>query len=182
MISTLPMLHFRMRPPFSFERFLDICSYLIPAEDIDVLKNCLEINGDCREKINPTLSRWREFDRSLRNELVKLRAARKRGGSLRYIRGDGYADPSVAHVAVHAYRTHSLLEAEEILDRARWEFLEGLAVGHHFDIDFLIAYACKLLILERWGRIEASDKVRELERTLASASGKGPATTGHFVS
>jgi hypothetical protein len=37
LIASLPMLHFGMKPPFSFERFLEICDRLIPDKDFQVL-------------------------------------------------------------------------------------------------------------------------------------------------
>ena len=39
-------------------------------------------------------------------------------------------------------------------------------MGHYFDIDFLITYALKLLILERWENMRALDKERALEDLL----------------
>jgi hypothetical protein len=53
-----------------------------------------------------------------------------------------------------------------MLDEARWRMLEELCVGHYFDLDFLIIYALKLLILERWQRIRTADGGRLLEEVL----------------
>ena len=36
---------------------------------------------------------------------------------------------------------------------ARWEKLDGLSVGHYFDIDWLVVYMLKLLVLERNGKM-----------------------------
>ena len=47
------------------------------------------------------------------------------------------------------------LEAELYLDRIRWEKLEELEKNHYFDITYLVAYALKLQILERWDRINS---------------------------
>ena len=44
--------------------------------------------------------------------------------------------------------------------------MDELATGHYFDLDFLISYALKLLILERWERINSADKPRLLEEVL----------------
>ncbi|MBN1647418.1 MAG: DUF2764 family protein [Spirochaetales bacterium] len=40
-------------------------------------------------------------------------------------------------------------EAELILDKSRWEYLEELEQGHFFELDNLLAYYLKLQILER---------------------------------
>jgi hypothetical protein len=57
-----------------------------------------------------------------------------------------------------AYRSASILEAEKILDQARWNFLDALSFGHYFDFDYLLVYGLKLKILERWEKIQKADK------------------------
>jgi hypothetical protein len=177
LVSSLPMLQFGMKPPFSFERLLRLCDGLISDENIDILRSVSAIEEYAAATSPPTLppkadqplaeSKWRDFDISLRNELVKIRAARRRIDPNKYLRGGGYPDPSVAHIALHAHRTLSIIEGEEILDRERWRFLDELSVGHYFDIDALIIYAIKLLILERWERINTADGSHMVETTVA---------------
>jgi len=60
-------------------------------------------------------------------------------------------------------------EAEKSLDEARWKFLDELSFGHYFDLDILIVYVLKLLLLERWGKINTADKTKILEGALAKA-------------
>ena len=161
--SSLPMLNLGMKPPFSFEKFLQMCDGIISDDDIDILKQASTPAGYEYEGGHSALEKWRAFDTTLRNELVRTRAARKKVDPLKYTRPGGGVDSSIAHVALHAHRTPSILEAEKILDEAKWGFLDELAVGHYFDIYFLIAYANKLLILERWERINTLDKAKALD-------------------
>jgi hypothetical protein len=164
LIASLPMLHFAVKPPFSFKEFLQRCRESIPEKDVEVLEN-LTLEGS-RAKERPIIKNWLSFDLTLRNELVKLRASRKKIDPTKYLRPDGYASPSFYHIALAAQRNPSPLEGEKILDMERWNFLEGLSLGHHFDLDFLIIYAYKLLILERWERINNVDKSALLEEAL----------------
>ena len=150
------MLHFEGRLPLTFEKFLLICQELIPEKDFQILET-ITLSPEQNEG-QPIIKQWREFDTSLRNELVRLRAARKRIDSARYLRADGYSGPSLYHIALAAQRNPSPLEAEKLLDRERWNFLEELAFGHYFDLSFLIIYAYKLLILERWEMVAQADK------------------------
>ncbi len=140
-----------------------MCQGLIPDRDIDVLKSALQIGGPVSETTQRTLSKWQAFDKSLRNELVRARAGRKKLDPLKYLRGDGYTESTIVHVAMTAARNLSIIEAEEELDRMRWQELDELAFGHYFDIDFLIVYCLKLQILERWERIKTADKEKVLE-------------------
>jgi hypothetical protein len=167
LMSSLPMLHFGMKPPFSFEKFLQTCHGIISDSDITILKTASQTGEYGYECAQPTLKKWRTFDITLRNELVKMRAARKRLDPLKYIRSGGDTEPAITHIALHARRAPSILEAEKILDRERWRFLDESSVGHYFDIDALIIYAIKLLILERWGKINTLDKSRTLDEVLA---------------
>ncbi|MFH1413583.1 MAG: DUF2764 family protein [Candidatus Omnitrophota bacterium] len=165
LISSLPMLHFGAKPPFAFDKFLEICQDKIPQEEIDIIKQaCFGLDYQAPR---PTLGEWYVFDTALRNELVKIRAAHKHIDPLKYIRTDEYSSPSIAHIASSAYRTLSVLESERILDQARWQRLDELSLGHYFDLDFLIIYALKLQILERWERINRADKSQLISGVLS---------------
>lgn len=167
LISSLAMLHFGMKPPFSFEKFIGICSKLIPEKDIAILDSIPKIQPGLDKGRQPTLMLWQGFEIALRNELVKIRASHKRIDPLQFMRQTNYSDFSLVHMAMQAQRNPSILEAEMALDQQRWYFLDGLSLGHYFDLDALIVYALKLLLLERWEKINSADKTKILEETLA---------------
>jgi hypothetical protein len=82
-----------------------------------------------------------------------------------------YADPSLT-TAVLAAGTHvSLPDAELALDELRWKKLEDLAAGHYFDLDLLITYGYKLLILGRWEGIRTAEGHILLEQAVAGEQG-----------
>lgn len=164
LISSLPTLAFGMKPPFTFDKFLQRCRDTIPQGDVAILERLKLLGYSDTER--PVIRRWLSFDAKLRNELVKLRSSRKRQGPDKYLQPDGYAGPSIYHIALAAQRNPSPLDGERILDMERWNFLEELSCGHYFDLDFLIIYAYELLILERWERINSTDKAALLEETL----------------
>ncbi|MFA5115083.1 MAG: hypothetical protein WC469_03340 [Candidatus Omnitrophota bacterium] len=166
LIAGLPMLHFTAKPPFTFERFIEICRGLIPPGELEMLSSA-SIKGDYQGvSLSPTLEKWRNFDTALRNELVKIRAVRRKQEPLGYLRQTHYIEAGLAHLAAAAFRNPSTLEAERMLDEERWGFLEELSAGHYFDLDFLIAYAHKLLILQRWEKVRASDKPKVLAEAI----------------
>lgn len=166
LISSLPMLHFTAKPPFSFEKFLEVCQRFIPEEGMAVIKIAAEKPGYVYTNEQPTYKKWFAFDTALRNELVKIRASHKKIEPDKYLRKDSFSGPSIAHIAIGAHRNPSIVDAERMLDQERWHILEELSLGHYFDIDFLIIYGLKLLLLERWERIDSADKPRLLEETL----------------
>lgn len=165
-LSSLPMLQFGKRPPFSFERFLQMCEGLVSEDDMELLKMAPRTGEFVYEGGQETMRRWYIFDTALRNELVKIRAGRKRIDPHKYMREEVYAEPRVVHAAMNANRQPSPLEAERMLDEEKWNALDELEGTHCFDIDSLIVYAHKLLLLERWQRINAADRPRVLEEQL----------------
>lgn len=166
LISSLPTLHFGIRPVFSFEKFIAYCQRFTSEADTEILKKA-SITGEYDiEAAHPMLKKWQEFDTALRNELVKIRASRKHIEPAKYLRRDRFPREFITHIAISAHRSPSLLEAEKILDQERWRCLDEFSFGHYFDLDFLIIYALKLLILERWEKINTQDKAQALEEAL----------------
>jgi hypothetical protein len=167
LIASLPMLHFGMKPPFSFERFLELCFPLIPKKDFQLLRTLPQPEHYFEKgKKHQIIQKWIDFDVALRNELVKIRATKKHIEPATYLRPGGYSVSSLAPAVLAANIYTSVLDAEKTLDETRWKALEELATGHYFDLDFLITYAYKLLILQRWENIRSADGTILLEHAL----------------
>lgn len=164
------MLVFNGQAPFSFEKILQLCKGLIPDRDMEIVKITSEKTGYIYKGNQPVLKKWFSFETALRNEFVKIRASHRHIDPAPYLRQDGYSGPSLFHVVMSAHRNPSLLDSERALDQERWNFLEELERGHYFDLDFLIVYALKLLILERWDRISAADKIHLMEGVLTKVN------------
>lgn len=171
LISSLPTLNFGSEPPFSFKDFIQKCGSLIPDEEIKVIRRIPSFDAFLvSDAGSEVLRKWKDFDIALRNELVKVRALRKKSDPLKYLRPDEYFQPQIVHIASVALRNPLILEAEKALDFQRWRLLEELSIGHYFDFDVLLIYALKLLILERWVKILLADKERIMQETLKGYS------------
>ncbi|MDP2941413.1 MAG: DUF2764 family protein [Candidatus Omnitrophota bacterium] len=170
LVASLPMLHFGMKPPFSLEKFLRDCRDLIPEKDYAVLI-ALPDAGSCGREFtaHPVIKAYLSYEASLRNAVLRVRASRRHIDPARYLRADGDFGAALEHLALASHRHPSLLEAEQMLDSARWQALEHLSFGHYFDLGVLIIYAYKLIILERWEKIRAADKENLLEAALSNA-------------
>jgi hypothetical protein len=167
LVASLPMLHFLMKPPFSSEQFLERCCPLIPEKDGQVLRS-LPLPEDYGKKCTrpPIIRQWIAFDTALRNELVKMRAARKRLEPGTFLRSGDFTGSLSLPAGMAAVMSASPLDAEKALDEARWKALDELATGHYFDLDFLITYAGKLRILERWEKIRSAEGTALLNQAL----------------
>lgn len=140
---------------------------MIPDEEVGVIRRISSQGAFLLKETNSeVLKKWRDFDIALRNELVRVRAARKKVDPLKYLRHDGYSQPQIVHIASVSLRNPLILEAEKALDLERWRLLDELSYGRYFDFDTLVIYALKLLILERWAKIGVADKERIMQETL----------------
>lgn len=158
LISSLPVLQFGTKPPFSYEQFLDMCHHRIPEPDYTLLSSLPQApEYPAYEKGQKTIRKWVDFDTALRNELVKIRAQKIHRDPATSLRGRVFGDPFLATSTAAAMGNPSLLETELALDEERWNALERLATGHYFDVDLLITYAYKLLILIRWENVRNAD-------------------------
>jgi len=168
LVASLPSLVFGSKAPMSPEELLSACKGLVPEADLALLKQVNLLDScELRSFNNPALRSWADFDTALRNELVVLRAGRKKTDPSRFLRQDGSLDSYIRHAAMAAYRSTSILEAERMLDAARWYALDDASLGHYFDIDTLLVYLLKLKIMERWDNIEKADKEAALKAFTA---------------
>jgi len=153
LIAGLPMLQFGMKPPISYSDFLEECAQGLSQDEISALKE---------DKIF-LLKKWKNFDKVLRNELVRTRAVKKGKDPNNYLRASEGIDPFIAPLAHWAANQDSPMEAEKHLDKIRWEKIEEFKSGHYFDMEYLAAYGLQLQILERWDRINSGDGMKILE-------------------
>jgi len=154
LVASLPMLNFGSKPPLGLKEFLARCAELLGDKDYRLIRNAVSTQGFALDgRLTPALLRWKAFDLALRNELAKARAARRKTDASRFLRGGQASAIQAMHLAQTALRQPNILEAEKYLDGARWHELDEIASGHYFDLEFLLVYALKLVILERQSMI-----------------------------
>jgi len=166
LIASLPMLEFGMKMPISYVDFLKRSREQLGSTDMGIIERIKIGPFEDTEDLSLTFKEWKRFDRAFRNEIARHRAARTGKVPLEHIRGENYPDPFVSGFARWAVHEDSPIEAELYLDRVRWERIEELEKGHYFDIDFLVTYALKLQILERWDRINSEGGMASLQALL----------------
>lgn len=165
LISSLPFLSFGAKPPISFERFLSSCTGFVSEAELQILKQ-LDLSSVSEPADNETIKQWFNFEISLRNELVRMRAAKRHIDPVKYLRGQSDPDPLMAHNLLVITRNPHPLELEKALDKFRWDFLDGLSFGHFFDFHLLLVYAYKLLILEKWQLINSAESEKLLTEVM----------------
>ena len=166
LIASLPFLEFDIKPPILYRDFLVSSREQLNESDMKILKEAtIEPSEDVKDVMS-TLKEWNIFDITLRNEIARQRASKRSKEPEQYIRGENRQDPLLAQSAHWAVSQEAPIEAERFLDKIRWEKIEELARGHYFDMDFLITYALKLQILERWEKINSEGDMQLLQEMV----------------
>ena len=159
-VATLPSLQATaVAPPIPYAEFLDRASRFLSAKDAATLEGaCLFLPEDgISPKVaaySPLLARYCRWERSLRNELARLRAGRLQKPVERHLKpGDPEWDG--LKTAQAAFQADDPLQGELLIERDRWSFIEALSVNRFFDIEYIVAYALLLQALERRARFDA---------------------------
>jgi len=176
--ASLPTLSFEGEPPLSADDFLQDCRRLLDPRDYRLIEEILTKDEYIGSSGNGVYDAWARFDRGFRNELTWVRAERAGKEPADYIRGDRYSDPYFSEMIQQALKEDNLLEAEKILDRYRWNFLDDLQTKNAFNFGFILIYGLKLKILLRYERIDSPKGPEILDELCRSAGRQLSAVTG----
>lgn len=107
------------------------------------------------------LKAWIGFEITLRNGLVVARAQSLGLDPTTYLVTPELATAGLdVNVILSAWSgAPDPLAALEILDKARWDWVEEHGRWYSFQADELEAYAAKLILMHRWRRIAAEKKI-----------------------
>lgn len=147
-IASLPALSFGGAPPFSVDAFVEKSRDWIPEKDFAILSAAKELRD--APAAHPAYAQWLSWERALRNQLVEIRAGRLKRDPARFLQGADRPPPAVAAAIADITKLDDPLAAEYRLDQLRWHFLDELAACHLFDLQYLLTYLLKLVILQRW--------------------------------
>lgn len=154
--ATLPSLQLGAPAPFSSAEFLEQASRHLNAEELYILEASGLLSAPELASSPPLafLRAYYEWERSLRNELTRLRARRLGRGAEPWLRSSEREESSL-RAAQAAFAADSPLEGELVIERERWAFINSLKSYHSFDLESLAAYRLQLQILERLARLRA---------------------------
>ncbi len=164
--ASLPLLEFDGPLPLTLAEFAAACERLLPARDAREAR--LALGMESGAPASRFLARWREYDRALRVEAARARAARLRlkpPADIWERAHDGRINAAVARAAA----MDDPLEAERLLVRLQWDIAGELALGGALALDGILAYAVRLKLLERLAAFKSEDGAKELKALLETA-------------
>jgi hypothetical protein len=174
--ASLPMLFLDRPAPIGLTAFRRSCREQMRPADGEAIQRLLDADGEGVD--HPFVRRWRNGERQLRNAVARARAARLGRDAAPHLRPvEGVSVTQDRRVA-EAFTRGTPLERELELDRIRWSLLDELAGLQPFTLAWLMAYALKLRLVERWAGLDAGMGEARLEGAVAAARPAGAATQG----
>jgi hypothetical protein len=155
--------------------YLDLCRSALSPADAAFLDYCTldcglgkippAADAKIAAKFPPFIRKWRDWEKALRYNLARYRAARlKREGP-----ADVPVDPvDAAAAAKSAAAMESPLEADFFLDEARWRAVETFQGLDYFNVNTVYAYLLKLFLMERRSLFREEEGFTEYKGLYAS--------------
>jgi hypothetical protein len=115
---------------------------------------------------NAFLNAWVTYEVTLRNALAARRAKALELEEADYLVATDLADEEYDFTATLGEWSAAAnpLAGLQVLDRARWAFLEEHDRYFSFADDELAAYAARLILLQRWDRLTAESRTEKAEQ------------------
>ena len=151
LMAQLPFLTYEQKPPMSSDAFKALCKPMLSEEDAALLP-LLAIDPDI-DDVSATgcgfIDGWREWGRAFVFNLAKHRAVKIKREGMLTSEPPPYPQDAALAAAKAVTGDISPLEAEILIDKARWNAIDNLAGIDYFGINNVYAYFLKLLLLER---------------------------------
>ena len=156
-LSSLPMLRFSDAAPLAWEQFIASAEGNISAGDMKLLRG-IQDDADCS---NGFLSKWAEMNRKL-SDSVNDQRRRNLGRDVPV--GDTFRDYDIERITNAVMAAKNPLEAELLLMRFQYDWLENEKGLEPFTENAMLAYALQLRILIRKDRFSSEAGNSEYKR------------------
>ena len=191
LVSQLPFLMYGQKPPMSSEAFRNLARPILDASDAAIFDmisldpqpvpvaheifSYADTSPSCGSDF---IDNWREWERALRLNLAKRRAAKVMREGAMPIEPPAVPSDAVTAATRVVSGEESPLEAEILLDKARWSAIDSLQGINYFDRNIVFAYLLKLLILERHSLMQTETGLSAYKSLYASIIESGVALGG----
>jgi len=164
--ATLPRITFDGPNAINLERFSELCKGQLADSDMDAVTAVRE--GTEAAVCHPALAEWVRQDNKLKFSIAKIRAARLKRDFTEIARESNEHDPELDKEVVEAYARHNPADRERVFDRLRWGYCEDIARFDSFAAEFIITYAIRLRIADRWAVMSTAKGAETLQKALTS--------------
>jgi hypothetical protein len=167
-IAQLPYLVYEQKPPMSSVSFKELARPLMSKSDLDLL-NMLSLSPPSENASSSGcdfIDKWNDWEQVFRLSLAKQRIHKLK-------RDTHLPEPSTVHTdaaaaASKAVDENSPLEGENVVNKARWNAIDGFVGSDYFGRNNVYAYFLKLLLQERRVAFNAEKGFAEYKSLYAS--------------
>ena len=191
LVSQLPFLIYGQKPPMSSDAFRNLARPILDADDAAIfdtisldpqpvpLAHEIFSYADAIPSCGSDfIDNWREWERVLRLNLAKRRAAKIMREGAMPIEPPTVPSDAATVATRAAGGDESPLDADILLDKARWSAIDNLQGIDYFDRNIVFAYLLKLLILERRSLMQTETGLSSYKSLYASIIESGVALGG----
>ena len=154
LISSLPYLDFDKVPTIDKKWLLDEAKKWLTDKDLKILKSTDVDNFNVSSSDIDIIKEQKAFEEVLRKDLKEARIIRKKS-----------LDEKPPRQVRDIFLKSNPLEMEKALLKKRWDFIEEIDLDYHFDLNALILYCMKLMILERLASFNKEDGLHVFENS-----------------
>jgi len=160
-MAQLPFLTYEQKPHISSDAFKSLAQSLMDKEDVRLMEYLSldpapQSTGEVPSytEASPStgcdfIDGWREWERTLRLNLAKYRAIQTKRENTSALEPPFMPADAVAAATKAVTGDSSPLDAEILIDKARWNAIDTLAGNDYFSRNSVYAYFLKLLLIER---------------------------------
>ncbi len=165
LIASLPRLELGAVPPLDADELLERCRATLPERDVAELVAFTEgadgPHGAGAGAAGATAASWRALETQIRNGVARRRAQRLGVPAEPHRRPHaGYRGDIDAAVDA-AFEQPDPMARERELDALRWRLLDDLAAVDPWGLPFVLAYAMRLRLAQRWAALTAGGPGRD---------------------
>jgi hypothetical protein len=179
--ATLTTLELGAPAPMSSEDFLGYCRRHLDPSDLGIVEGAVLLSPPegppAAASGSMLLRRYYSWERTLRNELARLRARGLDRAAEPWIR-PAERDGGAVRAAAAAFQCPTPLVAELLLEQERWTVIRTDAALHVFGLDRIIAYRLELQILERLARLREEQGEPRYREAYAAILGAADISSG----
>jgi len=163
LVATLPSLRYDGVLPFTTDTFLSLCKEQVSKAHYLLLEQA--VSGVASS--HHFLFQYQHFAGMVKKELTEARS-RKLSLSDPSYRNDGDKEAKISDTVRQALSSDDVLQAEMLLIRLHWNYLDDLSALHTFDIEGLLSYALKLKMLQRKSLFTREEGNAEFKRLFSN--------------
>lgn len=103
---------------------------------------------------NQFIRSWYDLDRRIRNAQARYLAQKEGTDPGLYTVGETESVQEYWPALLTIFQHPDLFEREHLLDRYRWDRIAEMTTFHFFDMDVILGFLAKAMIVERWNSLD----------------------------